>query len=62
MDRVHRGSPWIGSTGVVHGSGPQGGPWIGSTGVVHGSGPQVWSMDPGPVFQKPINANPRLKI
>ena len=45
MDRVHRG-----------------GPWIGSTGVVHGSGPQVWSMDPGPVVQKPINANPRLKI
>ena len=45
MDRVHRG-----------------GPWIGSTGVVHGSGPQVWSMEPGPVVQKPINANPRLKI
>ena len=59
MDWVQRGGPRIGSTGVIHGLGPQGwsmdwvhrgGPWIGSRAVVHGPGPQGWSMDPRSMF------------
>ena len=36
--RVHRGGPWTGSTGVVHGLGPQG--------VVHGPGRFMFCIRP----------------